>query len=248
VVPLKYLCEPSLHPGETMKRDCDNLTLFGSGDSAILRFYEWRSPAISLGRLQRAEEVLDLSLCEREGVSVLSRPTGGRQILHGEDISFSLIIPNSQLPFWGETVTARLATVGTHFCSALRSLGISAKMNSRSPERGLVRAGRKAPCFLMTTAGEITVQGKKLVGFAQLVRENSVLIQGTIPRTPFHKKVTYYELLDESKRNLRHSEMGEMTTSLAEISDQHSIRLNQFVDNFLNSLRDNYHFSTIEQF
>ena len=57
----------------------------------ILRLYGWSPPALSLGRFQKADQVLDLERCRADGVAVVRRVTGGGVIYHADELTLSLI-------------------------------------------------------------------------------------------------------------------------------------------------------------
>ena len=82
-----------------MQRDAQLLETLGAADHAVLCFYTWKRPTISLGWMQRASEHLDLAACERDGVDVVQRPTGGRAILHQEEITYSFASATARQPF-----------------------------------------------------------------------------------------------------------------------------------------------------
>jgi lipoate-protein ligase A len=58
-----------------------------------VRFYRWAKPSVSLGRLQRAEKVLNMSLCRERGIPVVQRLTGGKAVLHGHDLTLCVVAP-----------------------------------------------------------------------------------------------------------------------------------------------------------
>ena len=61
-------------------------------DHAILRFYGWEAPTVSIGYFQRTSEI-DRGACRQSVVSVVRRPTGGRAVLHHQDLTYSLVLP-----------------------------------------------------------------------------------------------------------------------------------------------------------
>src|SRR5512135_3130593 len=63
-----------------------------SGDGAqTLRFFRWKPWAISLGYNQD-DAVVDSAMCSRDGIDVVRRPTGGRAILHAEELTYSVVM------------------------------------------------------------------------------------------------------------------------------------------------------------
>src|SRR5688572_19536951 len=56
----------------------------------IVRFYRWKRPTISLGRNQKVDAAVDLSFCEAQGMDVVHRPTGGRAVLHDDEMTYAV--------------------------------------------------------------------------------------------------------------------------------------------------------------
>ena len=69
-----------------------SLQIRQSGMAGVLRLYRWERPTLSCGFHQRAERRIDFAGCQRFSVDVVRRPTGGRELLHDGDLSFSLVI------------------------------------------------------------------------------------------------------------------------------------------------------------
>ncbi len=146
------------------------------GKSCItLRLYGWREPAVSLGKFQNLQQV-DLLYCTGNGIPVVRRATGGRGILHIDELTYSFSAPNEETFAGG--LFQSYHQLGIAFESAFRSTGIDVKMNFN--RRTKVTA--KSPlCFKSTSYGEITFNGKKIIGSAQRRWKNGFLQQGSIP-------------------------------------------------------------------
>lgn len=139
-----------------------------------LRFYGWRPPALSLGYAQKAEREVDLDACGRAGVDVVRRPTGGRAVLHDREVTYSVVISTQLLP--GSVVeTYRHLSAG--LVEGLRLLGLPAQVKADPPRPGL----RSAACFDAPSWYELVVDGRKVVGSAQVRRGGVILQHGSIP-------------------------------------------------------------------
>jgi lipoate-protein ligase A len=57
----------------------------------IVRFYTWRTPTVSLGRNQKIEKAVDAGYCAANGIDVVHRPTGGRAVLHDDELTYAVI-------------------------------------------------------------------------------------------------------------------------------------------------------------
>lgn len=141
-----------------------------------LRFYQWRGPSVTLGCYQKSEEV-DLQYCEKNNIPVVRRPTGGRAILHGEDLTYSFSSKNTP-PYFSEGLLKTYNHISTAFLGALKSLGFKAVMKTRK-EKGHVLTGSSI-CFQSVSFGEITIENKKIIGSAQKRWPDGFLQQGSI--------------------------------------------------------------------
>ncbi|WP_255168456.1 lipoate--protein ligase family protein [Natrononativus amylolyticus] len=68
-------------------------------DVRTVRVYDWEPSTLSLGYHQESETV-DWEFCEREGIDVTRRQTGGGGIYHDSDadISYTIVAPASEVP------------------------------------------------------------------------------------------------------------------------------------------------------
>ena len=144
------------------------------GFPPTLRFYRWSPPAISIGRFQPLAEV-DLAACDREGIDVVRRPTGGKCILHLDDFTYSLVLP-ARFPLPNGVAAAYRLICGGILC-ALRRLGLPAVIQSRVGDH--YRRGTGA-CFAATTQADLAYAGRKICGSAQVRRRGAVLQHGSI--------------------------------------------------------------------
>jgi lipoate-protein ligase A len=153
-------------------------TLIRKGSSPpTLRFYGWDRPAVSLGCFQKAADI-DIGHCEACGTPVVRRPTGGRAILHGDELTYSFSVKTDQGIF-SKGLLDSYRKISDAFYLAFRKTGIRAE-SKRQREKGSVLA--KSPlCFQSSSFGEIMVDNKKLVGSAQKRWGDGLLQQGSIP-------------------------------------------------------------------
>jgi lipoate-protein ligase A len=159
-----------------------------------LRFYHWKGPWLSLGYGQAISDER-VEACERAGVGWIRRVSGGRAVLHGEDLTYALAARESQLP---AGLRASYELVARALLEALRAIGIQAEASPAvsSLPRGALRqrvpsdSGASAggfDCFARAAGREICVDGLKLAGSAQRRTGGGVLQHGSIrlrPDTP----------------------------------------------------------------
>jgi len=151
----------------------------GRGDSPpTLRLYAWAPPCLSLGYAQPYGDV-DLEQLEGHGWQVVRRPTGGRAILHTDELTYAVIGPNDEPRLVGGVLES-YQRLSQALLVALQSLNLpvqARQLGSKSP-------ANKAPnpvCFEIPSSYEITVAGKKLIGSAQARRKDGVLQHGSLP-------------------------------------------------------------------
>ncbi|GCE26056.1 octanoyltransferase LipM [Dictyobacter alpinus] len=139
-----------------------------------LRVFSWQQPAITLGRFQNVEREIQEDECERQGVLLVRRPTGGRAVYHRDEFTYSIVIGKREGVPSG--VVAAYAYLCQGLMEALRLLGVQAII---SDER--VSKSPSAACFASSTQADLTSGGFKLVGSAQVWKDEALLQQGSLP-------------------------------------------------------------------
>ncbi len=174
-----------------------------------LRFYAWTPPCVSLGRNQAAAGI-DHARCAALGYDVVRRPTGGRAILHTDEMTYS-IVASPQHPLMQGYVLDSYLRISHGLVAGLRRLGIDAE---EAP--GSNRAGPdvSAACFEVPSAYEIVAAGRKVLGSAQARRSTSVLQHGSLPLVgDLTRVVDCLTFEDEAEREaLRASLQGHAAT------------------------------------
>lgn len=139
-----------------------------------LRVFRWTQPSISLGRFQSIEREIEQEICQQQNIALVRRPTGGRAVYHRDEFTYSIVIGRQDNIPAG--VVAAYAHLAGGLLTALRELGISAEI---SDER--VNKNPSAACFASSTQADLTANGFKLVGSAQVWKEDALLQQGSLP-------------------------------------------------------------------
>src|SRR5512142_460873 len=99
-----------------------------------LRFYAWAPPCVSLGRNQPLEAV-DAARCAARGYAIVRRPTGGRAILHTDELTYSIAAPDDHPLMAGMVLDAYLR-ISHGLVAGLRRLGIEAEEAPGSSRAG----------------------------------------------------------------------------------------------------------------
>ncbi len=176
-----------------------------------LRFYRWQPPAVSLGRHQTLEEI-DLAAAAARGYDIVRRPTGGRAILHTDELTYAVAAPATEPRVEGSIMDAYLR-LSNALLTGLRGLGLEADKAA-----GSVRAGSdvSAACFEVPSAYEITAAGRKLLGSAQSRRAGYVLQHGSLPLTGDLGRLVDVLALAEDERAALRAELTARAITLAQ--------------------------------
>ena len=142
-----------------------------------LRLYSWEPACISLGYAQPIEDI-DLLKLEEKGWDIVRRITGGRAILHTDELTYSVCGPEGDPRLAGGILPSYM-NLSKAILKALKLLGLLVSAVSQKDKEF---AGKKNPiCFEVKSNYEISVAGRKMVGSAQARKKEGVLQHGTIP-------------------------------------------------------------------
>ena len=150
-----------------------------------LRLFGWDKPSVSLGCFQKISD-LHLEYCRTNAIPIVRRPTGGRAILHGNELTYSVSVRTDSSPF-DRGLLESYRTVSAAFMQALKDSGIDAEMKLKR-ERGRILAGSPL-CFRSSSYGELLSADRKIVGSAQRRLKEGFLQQGSIPYSSDREKM-----------------------------------------------------------
>ncbi len=140
-----------------------------------LRLYRWNPPCLSLGYSQSFSDVNEDQLAAN-GWDVVRRPTGGRAILHTDELTYAVIGPKSD-PRLGGSLMDSYQNISRALFDALTHLGLPVEVHAgKNPQ-----AQHQPVCFENPSDFEITANGKKIIGSAQARKKTSLLQHGSLP-------------------------------------------------------------------
>jgi len=170
-----------LNAFENMAIDDAILKTCSQGQSPpTVRFYGWTPHALSLGYSQQIKDTVDLKACDRLCVDIVRRTTGGRAVLHDEELTYSLISPSDNLLF-PMNILESYRRISSCLIVGFKRLHINAQpLNSKERRRVLPGKRPKPSCFSSPSWYEITVGGKKICGSAQRRVGGAFLQHGSI--------------------------------------------------------------------
>jgi len=203
-------------------------------EDSFFRLYRWFPYCISLGANQKIEEV-DLLRASADNIDVVKRPTGGRGILHGEEITYSVAVHLdcglTPSEIYREINNGLLAGLGI-YDSRLEG----AELENLQPDfANVYKTAAGTACFATTAKSELKYSGKKLIGSAQRKLGSVILQHGSILCGKYHKHITRYLTLSQEDKELVAEDLNNKTTEIETI-------LNHAVDydRLKNSLKEGF--------
>ena len=160
----------------------DEAILEAIGAGAVLptlRLYAWEPACLSLGYAQPISDV-DLPRLKDRSWDIVRRTTGGRAILHIDELTYSVAGLQSEARLAGGVLES-YRRLSQALLAALRHLGLPVEALPQPKAQGDNSRPKDPVCFEVPSNYEITVYGKKLVGSAQARKKEGVLQHGTLP-------------------------------------------------------------------
>lgn len=174
----RLIVTPDCDGAYNMALDQAILEQVGAGNSPpTLRFFSWTPACLSLGQAQPAADA-DLDRLRARGWTIVRRPTGGRAILHTDELTYSVTFPAEHPVVAGDVVTS-YRRISAALLAGLEALGLAAQADKRT-ER-VAEASKGPVCFEVPSDYEITANGGKLIGSAQVRKFGGVLQHGSLP-------------------------------------------------------------------
>lgn len=186
------------------------------GGLPTLRIYGWDPRAISLGYNQRRHD-LDETKCLAQGIDIVRRPTGGRAILHADELTYSVVMYAG-----GKSISQVYCDISKALVRGLQTIGADVEYSAVQADfPHLYRNQNSIPCFASSARYEIQYRGRKLVGSAQRRYtspdgDEVVLQHGSILLGPAHKKLS--ELVQVQSEELSTSIRRELEMKTIELS------------------------------
>lgn len=204
------------NPGQfNMDFDMELVRGFDSG-LPILRVYRWKPYCISIGANQVYDSI-DTKKTEVDGLDIVKRPTGGRAILHAEELTYSVVHPvseiNSPKQIYLE-INLALANGLKNYNSLFENIELE---HSQPHFPSFYKDSKSSLCFAVSAKNELNYQGKKVVGSAQRKIGNVILQHGSILCGNYHKNIVDYLNLSSDKLNEIATEIEQTTTELETI-------------------------------
>lgn len=184
----------------------DNLLLMRAINGEIqptLRFFDWERPTITIGYGQPRTDI-DFEKLSLENIDFAVRPTGGRAVLHWNELTYSVIIPPEH-EFAKLSVTESYRVLSSALAHGLKLFGLDVDV-----AKGTSGGSKNPSCFSSTSRYEVTCGGLKLVGSAQRRKRGAILQQGSIPISPAYRRLSEFLI------NSPEEDLAEKSTCISE--------------------------------
>lgn len=175
----------------------------GEKPQTFLRFYQWERPTASLGYSQNIEEVVDVEYCQKQGVDIVRRITGGKLVLHQNEATYSVC--SSDKETFTPTLFESYRLISEALMNGLKKMDLNPFLADAPPDSYL--RGNQ-PCFSHPARNEIEVNGKKIVGSAQKRIGIKFIQHGSIPLEEDENLLRSVSLADGEESDVRMSSIS----------------------------------------
>lgn len=210
------------HPAYNMALDEALLDWHSEGEiPPIIRFYEWNPATLSIGYFQQVQKDINLQAVHEQNLGFVRRPTGGRAVLHDQELTYSVIVSESY-PNMPATVTEAYRVISEGLLLGFQKLGLEAYFSVPQTEQQLadLKKPKSAVCFDAPSWYELVVEGKKVAGSAQTRQKGVILQHGAI----------LLDLNEELLLSVFNFESEEAKERMRKKLPEKAVAMNQFVD------------------
>ena len=182
-----------------------------------LRLYGWRPAGVSLGYFQPVAGQVDPQEIARRGWGLVRRPTGGRAILHDDEITYGVVIAQAALER-GESVMGSYREISRGLECGVQRLGVAAALGETATDPAHRASARELPavCFAQAGRGDMVAAGRKIIGSAQVRRGGYLLQHGSIPLR-LHVEDQVAVMPGPAERRHRAGDLQEVAVGLADL-------------------------------
>jgi lipoyl(octanoyl) transferase len=175
----RFLVDDALSAAENMAIDeAIMISVAQERSLPTIRFYDWQVPTLSYGYHQQAEHEIDFVELKKKGYDFVRRPTGGRMVLHKNEVTYAVIAPVSER-LSGNTVNS-YREISMALAEGLRMMGLQKVELEKGELSSSEQRLENNPCFSSSSRYEIKLEHKKIIGSAQVRKDNVLLQHGSI--------------------------------------------------------------------
>ncbi|WP_439108488.1 lipoate--protein ligase family protein [Alkalihalophilus lindianensis] len=146
-----------------------------------IRFYGWDPATLSIGYFQKVEKEVNMEAVKQYGLGFVRRPTGGRGVLHDQELTYSVVVSEKH-PAMPATVTEAYRVISEGILEGFKKVGLDAyfAVPRTDEEKNALKNPRSAVCFDAPSWYELVVEGRKVAGSAQTRQKGVILQHGSI--------------------------------------------------------------------
>lgn len=170
------LIEYKVYNGETnMQIDSDILdeSIATNRKEPVIRFYGWEPACVSFGRNQK-EENINTEYCKLNNIDTVRRVTGGRGLLHDNEVTYSFVCPCNYLQN-GESIIKSYKEISSAIILGFKQLNIELEFGGKKKINNSFDY-----CMALSTGADLCYREKKLIGSAQFRKQNFLLQHGSV--------------------------------------------------------------------
>jgi len=227
-----------------MEYDIELVNRCKNENLTFLRFYGWNPYCISLGYNQGKlfkDDNINYEKCKSDNIDVVKRPTGGRAVLHSEEITYSVVLKSN------ETVHDLHNRISLALIKGLQTLDpvnddlCKLSLVQETPDLlKLSKTGMYNLCFNTSIKYEVNYEGRKIIGSAQRKIDGVVLQHGSILMGEYHKNIVdYLAVKDESIRNRLKEQLDRSTISLSQLLKR-AVNYNEVKESIIKGFNNNF--------
>ncbi len=168
-----------------------------------IKLYGWKNPTLTVGYSQKPNKLINIGKARQLDIPIIRRPTGGRVLLHNQELTYSLIAPNEH-PLFGGDIKNSMCVISELLTECLVKLGCSrTDIKFALPTRSRSQLG--PACFSLANHYELTCCGKKIIGSAQRRMKRAFLQHGSLIlefNRPFLNSLLFFENSQLAQDNL----------------------------------------------
>jgi len=178
----RLILSKCLSAKENMRIDEELFNTFSTNSLPILRIYSWEK-SFTIGISQKFENI---SSIQNYKDNWAKRITGGGVLFHGNDLSYSLLLPLSYTI--GLSVKETYEKICFFLLEFYKSLGLDAKYAKDNKE---IVLSKNEYCQIGFEPYDILINGKKIGGNAQRRSKNVIFQHGSIAVSKEEKNMKY---------------------------------------------------------
>ncbi len=199
----------------------------------VLRFYEWEPATLSIGYFQQVTRDIDIERVKEEGLGFVRRQTGGRGVLHDDELTYSVIV-SEDYPGMPETVTEAYRVISQGLLEGFRLLGFQAEFSvpRSEAEQAALKRPKSGVCFDAPSWYELVVEGKKIAGSAQTRQKGVILQHGAILRhLNIDRLISLFRFSSEESKRRMYDSLPQRAVAIDQLTER-EIPISELVDAF----------------